>query len=390
MEIQETDTLLECPWCGVRHFLDAGHARYILPHRKIAGELIHVPYLRIKGSLFTCDYTGVHHRIIDTTVNATGMNVLPPTLGVRPQAMKLQFASDSIDTTYLKHRMKWQDAINHAAPAPHRKMQPVLHQEWIGETLATIYQPLILQDSIVLDGVTGDKLAKLPKGKDIFAPIRMANLGWHPRMLPTLCPNCGWDMDSDKTSIIHCCQNCDTAWRHQNGQFQPVGFATVMSSQPGAIYLPFWRMHGDFAGIELKSLADFIRRTNIPRVIKPEWQDEPLAFFCPAFKIRPKIFLRVASQLTAAQQPVTEEHVMPGQATSVSLPAAEAEEAIKLILAHTAVAKGNIIPLLPEISLTRIDTTLLFLPFVDNGYELCQEELNIVINKQILAWGQKL
>ncbi len=390
MEIHETDTLLECPWCGVRQFLDAGHARYILPHKEIQGELIHVPYLRIKGSLFTCDDTGVHHRIIDTTVNATTIHALPLTLGVRPQAMTLQFASDAMATTYLKHRMKWQDVVHNDVPVQPKKRRPILHQEWIGETVSTIYQPLILQDGLVLDGVTGDKLAKLPQGDDILGPVRMATLGWHPTLLPTLCPHCGWDMESDHASVIHCCPNCDRAWRYRNGQFSQVNFATVRSRQPDPTYLPFWRMHVDFEGIEIKSLADFIRRTNIPRVIKAEWEDEPVAFYCPAFKIRPTIFLRVASQLTAAHQPIEAEHVLPKQAIPVSLPAAEAEEAIKLILAHSAVAKRNIMPLLPDISVARVETTLLFLPFFDNGYELCQEELNVVINKQILAWGKKL
>lgn len=390
MEIHETDTLLECPWCGVRQFLDAGHARYILPHKAMQGELIHVPYLRIKGSLFTCDDTGVQHRIIDTTVNATPIDALPLTLGVRPQALKLQFASDAIATTYLRRSMTWQVAVANAVPIQPKKIRPTRHQEWIGETVATIYQPLVLQDGLVLDGVTGDTLAKLPQDNDIFTPLRMDTLGWHPTLLPTLCPHCGWDMESDQASVVHCCPNCDRAWRYRHGQFSKVTFATVRSRLPEPIYLPFWRMHVDLEGIEIKSLADFIRKTNIPRVIKAQWEDEPVAFYCPAFKIRPTIFLRVASQLTAAHQPITAEPVLPKQTTPISLPAAEAEDAIKLILAHSAVAKRNIMPLLPAIAVARVETTLLFLPFFDNGYELCQEELNVVINKQILAWGGKL
>jgi predicted RNA-binding Zn-ribbon protein involved in translation (DUF1610 family) len=390
MEIQETDTLIECPWCGVRHFLDTGQACYILPHKKLEGELIHVPYLRIKGSLFTCDLSGVHHKVIDTTIGATNINVLPPTLGLRPQAMKLQFATNSLKTTYLRHSMKWQDAIDHAAAVQHLISKSTLHKEWIGETFSTIYQPLILQDNLVLDGITGEKLAKLPKGKDLFAPIRMDRLGWQTTLLPTLCPNCGWDMQSNQASVIHLCSNCDTAWHNQNGTFRQVYFSTVTSSRPDTIYLPFWYMTTRFEGVKLQSLADFLRITNIPRIIKPEWENEPMAFFCPAFKIRPKIFLRVASQLTAAQLPLADEQILPKSTTPVSLPAHDAEESIKLILAHSTVAKKNIMPILPDINLTDIKTKLLFLPFFDNGYELSQETLKIVINKQILEWGKKL
>ena len=390
MEIQETDTLIQCPWCGVRHFLDTGQARYILPHKKMAGELIHVPYLRIKGSLFTCDLAGVHHKVIDTTVGATGINVLPHTLGHRPQTMKLQFATDSLKTTYLNHSMNWQEAIDKAATVQHMISKSILHTEWIGETFSTIYQPLILQNNLVFDGVTGTKLAKLPHNKDLFAPVKMDSLGWQATLLPTLCPNCGWDMQSDRASIIHLCPNCDTTWHNRNGVFQHVDFSTVTSSQTNTIYLPFWHMKARFEGLELKSLADFIRTTNIPRVIKPEWEDEPMAFFCPAFKIRPKIFIRVASQLTAAQQPLADEQTLPRTPTPVSLPALDAEESIKLILAHSAVAKRNILAILPNLNVSKIRTKLIFLPFFDNGYELSQEKLKIVINKQILKWGEKL
>ncbi len=390
IDILETDTLIACPWCGVRHFLDAGQARYVLPHKKIAGQLIHVPYLRIKGCLYTCNLAGVHHKVIDTTVAATGINVLPFTLGHRPQTQKLQFASDTLETTYLNHSMKWQEAIDTIATMQHLMLDSVLYKEWIGETFSTIYQPLILQDNIVIDGVTGEKLAKIPEGKDIFGPSSMDHLGWHTTLLPTLCPNCGWDMQSDQASVIHFCTNCDTGWRNQNGVFRQVPFSTVESSRPDATYLPFWRMRAKFTGIKLESLADFIRTANIPRVIKPEWENEPIAFFCPAFKIRPKIFLRVASQLTAAQQPLTDEHILTDTATPVSLPAKEAEESIKLILANSAIAKKNVTPILADIKVSQVETKLLFLPFFDNGYELCQEKLKIVINKQILEWGKKL
>ncbi len=391
MELLETDTLLECPWCGIRHFLEKGDAHYILPHSKdVQGELVHLPYLRLKGSLFTYDLDGIQHKVIDTTVSATGIDILPHTLGLRPQTMRLQFASKTLQTTYLKHSMTWQDAIASAATVQDLTLKPNSHSQWIGETFSTIYQPLFIQDNLVLDGVTGATLTELPADKDLFAPIRMAKLSWQTTLMPTLCPNCGWDMQSDQASVIHLCPNCNSAWHNENGSFRRVNFSTVYSARPATIYLPFWQISLDFGGITLTSLADFIRLTNLPRVIKPEWEEEPLAFFCPAFKIRPKIFLRVAGQLTAAQQPITGEESLPQTTNPVSLAAADAEEAIKLILGQCAVAKRNIMPILPKITLANRRTTLLFLPFFDNGYELCQETLKIVINKQMLKWGEKL
>lgn len=390
MEIQETDTGIECPWCGVRHFLDTGEARYILPHKDLTGELIHVPYLRLKGSLFTCDLDTIHHKVIDTTVGATGINALPPTLGLRPQTLKLQFASDALQTTYLNHTMPWQDAIDQAATVQNLTQHKPKISQWIGESFSTIYQPLIIQGNLVLDGVTGQNIAKLPKDTDFFAEHRLDSLGWQINLVPTLCPNCGWDMESNQASVIHFCTNCGAGWRNQNGIFSQIDFSMVHSNHPDTIYLPFWQMQVDFGGIDLQSLADFIKITNIPRHIKPEWHDTPLSFFCPAFKIRPQILLRVASQLTASQQPLVSEPSLPENSIPVSLTAQDAEEAIKLILGNSAVAKRNIMPILDDIMLKTVQTKLIFLPFFDNGYELCQEKLKITINKQILEWGKRL
>jgi hypothetical protein len=115
-----------------------------------------------------------------------------------------------------------------------------------------------------------------------------------------------------------------------------------------------------------------------------------MAFYCPAFKIRPKIFLRIASQLTAAQLPSQGSSLTPPRFASVSLESTEAAESVKLILAAAAIAKRNVLPKLPDIRVTIRSNRLVFLPFFDNGYELCQEEMKVVINKQILELGKKL
>ena len=392
VELAETDRVLTCPFCGVRNALARGMARFILPHVERPGTLIHVPYLRCKGSVFSCNLSGVAHRVVDTTVAAVPVNVLPHTLGYRPQAMKLHYASDSLPTTYLQNKLTIDEAISlaeglHQAAA---KNAPPLHQEWIGETISLIYLPLIVDDDTVFDGVTGDPLAKLPQSEDIFKPISLPSLDWQIKLLPTICPNCGWDLSCEQESVVLLCPNCDTAWQESGGKLTGLPFETVPAKGEDAIHLPFWRLEVTFSGIEINSLADFIRLTNLPRAIQPEWEDIEMAFYCPAFKIRPKIFLRIASQLTAAQLPTKGVATIPPRCAPISLEAGEAEESVKLILASAAIAKRNILPKLPDISVTVHRNQLVFLPFFDNGYELCQEEMKVVINKQILELGKKL
>ncbi len=392
VELAETDRVLTCPFCGTRHVLARGIARFTLPHIDRPGRLIHVPYLRCKGSVFFCHLNGVTHRVVDTTVAAVPINVLPLTLGYRPQAMKMHYASDNLDTTYLQNKLSIKEALatveaHHLAAA---KSGPPLHQQWIGETLSLIYLPLIIDNDKVFDGVTGDPLAMLANNTDIFLASALPSLDWQSKLLPTICPNCGSDLRCEQESIVLLCGNCDTAWQEDGGTLTDVAFETVPAKGEDAIHLPFWRLEVDFKGISIHSLADFIRLTNIPRAIQPQWEDMEMAFYCPAFKIRPKIFLRIASQLTAAQRPATGVALTPSRFASVSLEASEAEESIKLILASAAMAKRNILPLLPEISVTIRRNKLVFLPFFDNGYELCQEELKVVINKQILELGKNL
>jgi DNA-directed RNA polymerase subunit RPC12/RpoP len=392
VELAETDRVLACPFCGIRHVLAHGTARFILPHIKRQGRLVHVPYLRCKGSVFSCHLSGVAHRVVDTTVAAVSINILPHTLGYRPQAMKMQYASDTLVTTYLKNTLTLDQAIT-LAEALHQTVAesaPPLHQEWIGETISLIYLPLIIDNDMVFDGVTGDALTKLTNNQDIFKPLALQSLDWQIKLLPTLCPNCGADLCCEQESVVLLCSNCDTAWQESGGKLAAIAFETVAAKGEDAIHLPFWRLEVDFAGIDLHSLADFIRLTNLPRAIKPEWEDIDMAFYCPAFKIRPKIFLRIASQLTAAQLPATGTAQTPSRFASVSLESSEAEESIKLILASAAIAKRNILPKLPEITVTIKSNRLVFLPFFDNGYELCQEEMKVVINKQILELGKKL
>lgn len=392
IELAETDRVLTCPFCGTRNVLARGMARFTLPHINRPGRLIHVPYLRCKGSVFSCHLNRVDHRVVDTTVAAVPINVLPHTLGYRPQAMKMRYASDNLDTTYLKNKLSIKEVITKAESlhkSAAKKASP-LHQEWIGETISLIYLPLIIHGNKVFDGVTGDPLAKLSNNTDLFSPLALPALDWQVKLLPTICPNCGWDLHCQQESIVLLCPHCDTAWQETGGILTGVPFETVQAQGADALHLPFWRLEVDFEGIDIHSLADFVRLTNIPRVIQPEWEEIEMAFYCPAFKIRPKIFLRVAGQLTAAQVPAAGSATIPVSSAPVSLEASEAEECTKLILASAAIAKRNIMPKLPDISVTIRRNKLLFLPFFDNGYELCQEEMKVVINKQILELGKKL
>ncbi|MBW2331022.1 MAG: hypothetical protein JRF30_08870, partial [Deltaproteobacteria bacterium] len=50
----------------------------------------------------------------------------------------------------------------------------------------------------------------------------------------------------------------------------------------------------------------------------------------------------------------------------------------------------KIFPLLPRVSFTVKDSTLVYLPFADTGHEMVQQHMRISINKKALEFGRYL
>ncbi len=88
-----SDRLLACPYCGVKNFLQtSGAFRYALPNKVTAEKqdrIVYAPYLRFKGNIFTVTESGITYKVLDTTQEGCPIPGLPPSLGLRPQAMKL-------------------------------------------------------------------------------------------------------------------------------------------------------------------------------------------------------------------------------------------------------------------------------------------------------------
>lgn len=143
--------------------------------------------------------------------------------------------------------------------------------------------------------------------------------------------------------------------------------------------------------MEIESFADFINKTNQPVVPRPQWHERPMSFWIPAFKLRPKIFLRVARQVTIGQWRLDPEkgHVAPNL-YPVTLPASEARQAVKVTLAASATSPGNIFPFLPQARLRDVKMSLVYLPFADKQHDWMQPETGAVIDKNVLRFGRTL
>lgn len=207
--------------------------------------------------------------------------------------------------------------------------------------------------------------------------------------MSTLCPQCGWNLEGERDSVVLTCSNCNTAWEALEESFSRVGLAVVPEEGKKIVYLPFWRITASAKGIEINSFADFIRVTNQPKVVQKEWENQDMSYWCPAFKIIPTIFVRLITQLTTTPKDFKTEETVPRQGLyPVTMPQSEAVQSMKLTLAGSALTKKTTFPLLPEVDFAVKDSTLVYLPFEDKGHDFVQQRMHLSINKKALEYGR--
>ena len=396
--LAETDRLLACPWCGVRNFLQSsGPFRYILPDRVEPGlrrHLLHVPYLRFKSNVYTVSEKGIAWRIIDTTHAGHPLPGLPPTLGVRPQAMKLARVTPRTEGRFLGLTVKTKTIQDKAAllsTLTGEVGDHLFHRAYIGDSLSLLYLPLRRDETGLADAITGQPLVELPTEGASLPPSTGFHPRWQIRFLPTLCPRCGAGMAGEGDCLLLTCGNCDSAWEIGDQGLTRVPWQLQPGEEEGSIYLAFWQITAPVPALEILSFADFLHRTNQPMVARPQWREQPMSFWLPAFKLRPKNFLQMARVVTVGQWRLApgEGRVVPGL-YPVTLPRAEARQAVKITLAASATSPKAVYPFLPEARVGAGTATLVFLPFADRNHDWVQPHTGAVIAKSILRFGRSL
>jgi len=390
----EAERLLHCRYCGVKSYLTAAVPfHFVLPHQAPADqEMIFVPYWRFKGNVFTCQASRVDFRFVDITQNAAPGIGVPESLGFRAQAMTLKLLDPQTEGVFLNPVLDLADILAKVAkldPQPAR--ETVYHRACIGERTSLVYLPLYRQRNQLVDGITHRPLRSLEEEENIGPQLSAPPSSWKLKTLPTLCPVCGWHLEGEKDSVALICRNCERAFGTASGEFVPLRHAVVAGGGGEAIHLPFWKLTVTCSNPPIASFADFIRVTRQPRIPPAEWEQRPMSVWCPAFRIRPKVFLQLLRAATMAQPPAA------GDAPfglhplfPVTLPGSEAAQTLKLVLAGLTMKKSDLFPLLPATRFEVLDTSLVYLPFRDNGRELVQSCVPISIDKNALDFGRKL
>ncbi len=387
--LEETDRILSCRYCRVSLYLTTSDCfRYcLMPAAGTADTHFFAPYQRFRGMEFSCGDGGLRCRVIDTSMNATAHAFLPDSLGLRPQAMKLRFAESCPGLRLLRPTMQCAKSFSKKSDPLPAGDASEWFREYIGETLSLMYAPFFIKDRSLYDGILNRPVPDaLPEEDGALAFETLA--GGQLSCIPTLCPYCGWQMTGARESCVMLCLNCDSAWQPAGSRFEKIDSGRAAAPAAADLYIPFWEMKATVAGMTIASYADLVRLANLPRAPQPHWEDQRLLFWSPAFKIQPGLFLRLARQMTLLQPAEPAEAGFRGcPLYPVTLPAAEAAEAIRVILAQVAKNRQRVYPLLADAAVRLEAYRLVYFPFKQNGNELIECARGFSIDRNALQFG---
>jgi hypothetical protein len=392
ISLEETDRLIICSYCHVRLYLwTPNQFCYCLPPLKASSEdLLFIPYWRFRGVAYSVIPFEVRHRILDATLLAYSHRVLPVTLGIRPQALKLRFASGEIKGIFLKPQMSLPEAVmriqNQFEGLEGALLnRPPFHRDFIGELGSLIFFPVFVRNGTIVDGILGKAIGPKKDLKLDEAPSGMPD-HWQIKPLSTLCPNCGNVLHGGRESLLLFCTICQVAWNPSSGSLVMAQFEVVPGKGDSSVYLPFWKMRVAVEGVELKSYADLARAANLPKMIRSEWEGQAPYFWIPAFRVHPSLFLRFSKQMTLFQPAEKTEAVLPNASFHpVTLSEESAAISLKIHLAHLLTKKKDYFPKLHGITIRPVESALVFIPFTSTGRELVHPQLGIGLQRQTLS-----
>ncbi len=394
-ELDETHRVFRCSYCKTSLFLiPSDYLRYyIVPKNKIEGDIIYVPYWRLKGTAYSCVRSTVSKQLIERSYRAIDDAYLPLTLGYRTQTLDMRFISPEQENLLVKEKHLNRQYIYNVDEGDVflPNMDPIYHRAFIGDCINIIYSPYLLRDNHLYDSVLNRKVEGFNEDSLASLTAMQRCKGWQVKFLPTLCPNCGWDLRGDGDTLVFPCTNCDSLWDISGGLPRRVSYYFMPSDRSDALYLPFWRLDVVFSNITIESYSDLFRIANLPKVHKKAWDEMKPYFWCPAFKVTPEVFLRLCKHLTLTEGGFDlKEHLDLGAVHSINLSYENAIEAVKITLANISSDRKNFYPRLQEIGVSIRDSAIVYIPFIASGSEFVNDRLRISIHKNTLKTGKRL
>jgi hypothetical protein len=340
---------------------------------------------------YACLPTGIKHRFSDVSYQAVEAMPLPLSVGVRSQALKLKFVTPETKGHFLTPTVSYAQALEKVAQRMNAFLpKSLLHMAHIGETFSMLYAPYYVKQGLYDAIINRPMASQPPPDFDLQSyPGEKANGGI--QFLATLCPDCGWDLQGARDSLVLDCRNCSTVWKPSHNGLKKIAVAHVACADGDAIYLPFWRIEADVTGFDLNTYADLVKLANLPKVVQHHQTDDAFYFWGLAFKVRPQNYLNLATRMTLAQpsgdmldQPPTQ------RMHPVNLPLQEAIETMKLTLANFVKPRQLVADYLPAVEIRPRRFLLAYIPFVEKPHELVHPSLHLAINKNQLKLAHNL
>ena len=129
----------------------------------------------------------------------------------------------------------------------------------------------------------------------------------------------------------------------------------------------------------------------MPVVVQNGWNELPFRFWIPAFKVRPRIFLRLASNITLAQpnqKLITE--LPDTRLHPTNLPIEDAIETLMITLADFVKPRSVFVDRFDSIQIDAKSFALVYLPFNEEHHEFIQPDYQVAINKNAMALSSNL
>lgn len=404
--------MLSCAFCKTRLYIASkGPLRYVLSRgpsvpaaSPLPEKIVHLPFWRFRGLRYrVMEKARITSSLLDTTVAAVPDLAEDTTLGIQPQVAKLFLIAD-------ENRLAApQKGAREALYIAERRFQCIqdetaLFEGFVGASRCLVYAPFLLMDlpggnGYTLKGYTGTISSAHQLDRPDVDPLLSALGKASPpnaiNFLPLLCPECGHDLPAEPGAVALFCSYCARGWRARAGKFVqlPYGIVDVSSGGQNTAFFPFWHLTFNISGLPIKSRADLLLAAIPYRQPSATWHHEAAQLLIPAFKLPPRLFLRVAGNTSLASIHIPQDRLSlaPGTKTEpVRLPLEEAAQVAKVVLAHLLSNRRRLYPLVARARLRLKRTTLLLLPFSLQGNEWIDMHSSQAIPENAVELGRAI
>lgn len=380
--LDETECIIQCRFCRTRNIIHTlpypCYYMEVSPEKTAGSEVYYVPYWRFKGLEFSLGEKKPDFRVVDHSYIAVEISGLPVSLGLRSQTQKLKFIRKDIAGSFFAPAISREDIFKKMGAGDDKKVH-------IGEILSLIFMPFFLDEDTLYDGLTGKTMTLNPL--DLIADKQSP--AYHLKFTPSICPNCGWDLKGETDSLVLHCSNCMSSWLIHNKKLNKLKAMFYDLKPDTDMLVPFWRLEIEFKTLDCSTHAHLIKIANIPKVITKANENQTLYFYIPAFKLNPKLFLRIGRQTTLVQIEPTEIKKMPNiRFHPVNLPIEEGFQAVLPILMDLCNNKKEIWNLLAKEKLKLKRFSLTYFSFRICGSECIQDTLGFSLPINSLKFGR--